>query len=37
MRGGWALRPESWEGFTFWAAALLVLTAAAEIAGFLLL
>jgi len=37
VRGGRALRPESWEGFTFWAAALLVLTAAAEIAGFLLL
>jgi hypothetical protein len=37
VRDGWALRPESWEGFTFWAAALLVLTAAAEIVGFLLL
>jgi 1,4-dihydroxy-2-naphthoate octaprenyltransferase len=37
VRGSWALRPENWEGFTFWAAALLVLTAAAEIAGFLLL
>jgi len=36
-RGGRALRPESWEGLTFWSAALLILTAAAELAGFLLL
>jgi isoprenylcysteine carboxyl methyltransferase (ICMT) family protein YpbQ/1,4-dihydroxy-2-naphthoate octaprenyltransferase len=37
VRGGRALRPESWEGLTFWAAALFVLTAAAELAGFLLM
>jgi 1,4-dihydroxy-2-naphthoate octaprenyltransferase len=36
-RGGRALRPESWEGLTFWSIALLTLTAAAELAGFLLL
>ena len=35
--GGRALRPESWEGFTFWSAGLLILTAAAELGGFLLL
>jgi DMSO/TMAO reductase YedYZ heme-binding membrane subunit len=35
-RGGRALRPENWESLTFWAAALLVLTCAAELAGFLL-
>ena len=36
-RGGQALRPESWESLTFWSVALLTLTAAAELAGFLLL
>lgn len=36
-RGGRALRPESWESLTFWSVALLTLTAAAELAGFLLL
>jgi len=36
-RGGQALRPESWEGLTFWSVALLTLTAAAELTGFLLL
>ena len=36
-RGGRALRPERWESFTFWSVALLTLTAAAELAGFLLL
>jgi 1,4-dihydroxy-2-naphthoate octaprenyltransferase len=34
--GGRALRPERWESLTFWSVALLVLTATAEIAGFLL-
>jgi 1,4-dihydroxy-2-naphthoate octaprenyltransferase len=36
-RGGQALRPESWESLTFWSVALLTLTAAAELTGFLLL
>ena len=36
-REGQALRPESWESLTFWSVALLTLTAAAELAGFLLL
>jgi 1,4-dihydroxy-2-naphthoate octaprenyltransferase len=36
-RGGRALRPESWESLTFWSVALLTLTAAAELGGFLLL
>jgi 1,4-dihydroxy-2-naphthoate octaprenyltransferase len=36
-RGGQALRPDSWESLTFWSVALLTLTAAAELAGFLLL
>jgi len=35
-RGGQALRPENWESLTFWSVALLTLTAAAEVAGFLL-
>jgi hypothetical protein len=30
-------RPESWESLTFWSVALLTLTAAADLAGFLLL
>ena len=34
-RGGRALRPDRWESFTFWSVALLVLTATAEITGFL--
>jgi 1,4-dihydroxy-2-naphthoate octaprenyltransferase len=36
-RDGQALRPESWESLTFWSVALLTLTAAAELTGFLLL
>jgi hypothetical protein len=36
VRADRALRPESWESFTFWSVAMLILTAAAEIAGFLL-
>jgi 1,4-dihydroxy-2-naphthoate octaprenyltransferase len=36
-RGGRALRPERWEALTFWSVALLTLTAAAELTGFLLL
>jgi 1,4-dihydroxy-2-naphthoate octaprenyltransferase len=35
-RSGQALQPESWESLTFWSVALLTLTAAAEVAGFLL-
>jgi len=35
-RSGQALRPENWESLTFWSVALLTLTAAAEVAGFLL-
>ena len=34
--GARALRPENWESLTFWSVALLTLTAAAEITGFLL-
>jgi 1,4-dihydroxy-2-naphthoate octaprenyltransferase len=37
VRGDRALRPEAWEGFTFWSIVLLVVTAAAELTGFLLL
>ncbi len=36
LRGGRALQPENWEGLTFWAVALLMLTAAGELSGFLL-
>jgi 1,4-dihydroxy-2-naphthoate octaprenyltransferase len=36
VRGDRALRPEAWESFTFWSIALFVLTAAAELAGFML-
>ncbi|MGB8295110.1 MAG: isoprenylcysteine carboxylmethyltransferase family protein [Polyangia bacterium] len=36
-RGGQALRPGNWEALTFWSVALLTLTAAAELTGFLLL
>ncbi|HEX7597395.1 MAG TPA: UbiA family prenyltransferase, partial [Polyangia bacterium] len=35
MRAGRSLQPGNWEAYTFWSAALLVLTAAAEIAGFM--
>jgi len=37
VRGDRALRPEAWKGFTFWSIVLLLVTAAAELTGFLLL